>query len=149
MRRLLLNILVFALINNFSVKLALADINTQTNQVIPNMELIQGKVDDRGTDVTNIYTINVSNLSTGQTSQALLSQGTTQVADVYMVVLFVDNQPVEVLKDVQLPMTITRNFKGLGLGRHDVRVEVEDSTGKKVSTQTTSINVKIKKQGLP
>lgn len=91
--------------------------------------------DTRGTDVTNIYNLTVSFADPKYSSENL-----------YTIMYFVDNLPLEEFKGQRLPFILKRNYKGLVEGNHQIKVDVEDGKGNVLATNTTTVHVHHDKQ---
>jgi len=70
--------------------------------------------DDRGTDVTDIYTFEVA----AATEDVPITG--------YMIVYHLDGRPVKDFPDSRLPFSFSRNLKGVTPGAHEIVVELED-----------------------
>lgn len=84
--------------------------------------------DDRGTDVSNIYTIVVEPVD-------------QESSGPYNILYFLDGAYVEEFKDEMLPYSFSRNFKGQNDGQHEVRIDIESKDLRIVARQVTVINV--------
>lgn len=85
--------------------------------------------DDRGTDVTNIYTFKVRTKS---------GQATTTK---YSIVYFLDDRPIEEFKDKVLPFSFSQNLKGQVSGTHLVKITLEDENDNVIASQIVNVEV--------
>lgn len=92
------------------------------------LSTVKMQEDDRGTDVSNIYTI-------------VVEQVDKESSGPYNVMYFFDGVYREEFKDVMLPYSFTRNFKGQNDGQHEVRIDIETKDLRIVARQVTVINV--------
>ena len=86
--------------------------------------------DQRGTDVTNIYNLTV-NFADAKYSND----------NVYTIMYFIDDRPLEEFKGQRLPFTLKRNYKGLAEGDHEIKIDVEDGKGNVLATKTATVHV--------
>lgn len=76
------------------------------------MDLIKEPPDDKGTDVSNIYSIVVAGLEEKVSSS------------VYTIRWFLDDRYAGKFSGEKFPFSFKQNFKGLPGGRHQIRVEI-------------------------
>lgn len=75
------------------------------------VELTQWQPDEKGTDITNMYKINIS------------AGPGADPSDVYTIAWYLDGRRVEIFKNKKLPFSLDQNFKGLPTGEHEIKVE--------------------------
>ena len=86
--------------------------------------------DDKGTDVTNIYTFNVNFADAKYANN-----------NIYTIMYFEDGRPLEEFKGQRLPFVLKRNYKGLEAGDHKIRIDIEDGKGNVLATNLTTVHV--------
>jgi len=94
------------------------------------LNLLKEPEDKRGTDVKNIYNI--------QIGFADKNLGADQKYDV---AYFVDGRLVEELKNQSLPFSLKRNFKGFISGPHEVKIEILDGAENVLSSAKITLEV--------
>lgn len=122
--------IVAALLFLFSSLSFAADPMGQNVPLRVTMTVQQAKADDRGTDISNIYVIQISSQASGSSTEK------------YNIGFFIDGRLTEVLNSQTLPFTLTRNFKGLTAGRHEIEIQLEDYQKRIVATEVSTVNVK-------
>ena len=95
-----------------------------------SLELINEAKDDKGTDVSNIYNLTVNFADPIYANDNL-----------YTIMYFVDDRPLEEFKGQRLPYSLKRNYKGLEDGDHQVKIDVEDGKGNVLATKTATVHV--------
>ena len=94
------------------------------------LDLINEPKDDKGTDVSNIYNLAV-NFADAQYANDNL----------YTILYFIDNRPLEEFKGQRLPFSLKRNYKGLEDGSHQIKIDVEDGKGNVLASNTATVHV--------
>ena len=94
------------------------------------LDLINEPKDDKGTDVSNIYNLTV-NFADAQYANDNL----------YTIMYFIDNRPLEEFKGQRLPFYLKRNYKGLEDGSHQIKIDVEDGKGNVLASNTATVHV--------
>lgn len=94
-----------------------------------SLTLQQMREDDRGTDVSNIYTISVD--YTNQNNEG----------GIFNLMYFEDGRYVQEFKGITLPFSFSRNYKGLTQGAHEVRIDLEDMDLRIVGRKTSTVTV--------
>ncbi len=99
--------------------------------VIPvTLNLVQEEPDKKGTDITNIYTVEI------QADQPADVEGRT-----FEIVYFLDDIVIQRFDQQTLPFSFKRNYKGKKPGAHKIRVELLDENGNKVAQKSVTVNV--------
>lgn len=96
-----------------------------------NISLVNMPPDDRGTDVTNIYTIVVNFADPKYATNAA-----------YKIVYFEDDRLAETFDSKTLPFSMMRNYKGFVPGDHTIKFHIMDGLGNILTAQTATIHVK-------
>lgn len=92
------------------------------------VELIKGKRDDVGTDVSNIYTVLIKN------------EGEA-ISAPYAIVYFLDGKVTEVFRNQPLPFSFKRNFKGQAPGRHELKIVIEGANDMVIDSDSVNVDV--------
>ena len=100
------------------------------NSVAISVSTQRMKPDDRGTDVSNIYTISVD-------CKDKRNNGTS-----FNIFYYLDGVYVEKFNGQMLSFSFTRNFKGQLDKSHEIRIDLEDKDQRIVARQVVLIDVK-------
>lgn len=95
------------------------------------LQMIREPLDEKGTDTTNIYTIQVDYAG----PKGVVPQPCT-------IIYFLDDRFEEEFKNQALPFFFRRDFKGQLPGQHVIRIEIEDAKENNLATATLDINTK-------
>lgn len=129
--KVILTVLFLSLIANPALAgqtVAGENVNNIIRPLSIQMNKQQEEPDKKGTDVTNIYTIEVSALAGAESNKE------------YLIVYYLDGRFEEDFS-ATLPYSFKRNFKGHVAGQHEIKIDIEDGQNNILATQTMIINV--------
>ena len=94
------------------------------------VDLVKFEKDDQGTDVRNMYTINVS-----------FADETFQTAETVNILCSIDGIADIEFKDKAIPFSFSRDFRGLATGKHDLKIEIENKSREIDASKKVSFSV--------
>ncbi|MBZ0166147.1 MAG: hypothetical protein K8I00_05010 [Candidatus Omnitrophica bacterium] len=86
--------------------------------------------DGQGSQVKSVYTFTVD------VKENLLAPD-----KVYVVVYYLDDEPMKQFEKVRLPFSFTMDYRGHRSGSHTVKLDIEDTEGNLLATQKTNISI--------
>ncbi|HOY10344.1 MAG TPA: hypothetical protein PLB05_09770 [Candidatus Omnitrophota bacterium] len=95
-----------------------------------DINFVQEAPDDYGTDVRNIYRVDVVFATPGSAT-----------SDKFTILYYLDGVIAAEFNEQSLPFSFKRNFKGNKNGAHDIKIEVLDASGNLVCQGNFSIAV--------
>lgn len=95
-----------------------------------NINFVQEEPDDYGTDVRNIYRVDVVFADPGSAT-----------SDKFTILYYLDGVIAAEFNEQALPFSFKRNFKGKQNGTHNIKIEVLDAGGNLVRQENFSITV--------
>ncbi|HPB68779.1 MAG TPA: hypothetical protein PLT76_08035 [Candidatus Omnitrophota bacterium] len=95
-----------------------------------NINFVQEAPDDYGTDVRNIYRVDV-----------VFSDPGSAMSDKFKILYYLDGVIAAEFNEQSLPFSFKRNFKGNKNGAHNIKIEVLDAVGNLVRQENFSIIV--------
>jgi len=100
---------------------------TLTNSVV-GFTAEPAERDHLGTDVSYAFKFTVDFIEEGWDEQ-----------QPYVIVYYINNDPVEQFDHVLLPYEFVRNFKGMDGGTYTIRIDIEDDEGNVLASKTTEV----------
>ncbi len=95
------------------------------------VQFVKEPVDEKGTDTTNIYTI-----------QIYYADRKGVPAQPYTIIYFLDGRFEVDFKNQTLPFSFKRDFKGQSPGRHVIRIEIEDVSENNLASATLEMDAR-------
>jgi hypothetical protein len=95
-----------------------------------NINFVPEAPDDYGTDVRNIYRVDV-----------VFADPDSATSDKFKILYYLDGVIAAEFKEQALPFSFKRNFKGKQNGTHNIKIEVLDAGGNLVRQENFSITV--------
>ena len=99
---------------------------------LPEIKVDLAKIekDDRGTDVRNMYTININ-----------FADKDFQTTETVNILCSIDGIADVEFKDKAVPFSFNRDFRGLTAGKHDLKIEIENKNKEIAASKTVSFSV--------